>query len=43
VAFEARVPGARVVRFPGADHYIFVSNETDVRREIAAFVESLRD
>jgi pimeloyl-ACP methyl ester carboxylesterase len=40
-AFEKNVPGARVVRLPGADHYIFISNEADVLREVVAFVESL--
>jgi non-heme chloroperoxidase len=35
------VPGARIVELPGANHYIFISNETDVVREIRAFVTHL--
>lgn len=41
-AFEANVTGARVVRVPGADHYIWVSNESDVLRDIGAFVNNLK-
>ena len=37
-AFEIGVPSARIVRLSGAHHYVFVSNETDVLREIRAFV-----
>jgi non-heme chloroperoxidase len=40
-AFERGVPSARVVRLPNADHYVFRSNESDVLREIRAFIESL--
>jgi pimeloyl-ACP methyl ester carboxylesterase len=40
-AFEDGVPGARVVRLPGAHHYVFLSNEADVLREIRAFVSRL--
>jgi non-heme chloroperoxidase len=40
-AFEAGVPSARVVRVPHASHYIFQSNETDVLREIKAFLGGL--
>jgi pimeloyl-ACP methyl ester carboxylesterase len=35
------VPGARIVELPGANHYIFISNEIDVVREIKAFVSHL--
>ena len=41
-AFENEVPGTHVVRLPGAHHYVFLSNEADVLREIHAFVASLR-
>jgi non-heme chloroperoxidase len=41
-AFENGVPSARVVRLPGAHHYVFLSNEEDVLREIRAFVARLR-
>jgi pimeloyl-ACP methyl ester carboxylesterase len=40
-AFEAGLPLARVVRLPHADHYVFRSNETDVLREMKAFINSL--
>jgi hypothetical protein len=41
-AFENGAPGAHVVRLPGAHHYIFLSNEADVLREIDAFIAGLR-
>ncbi len=37
-AFEEGVPGARVVRLAGASHYVFLSNEADVLRELRAFI-----
>ena len=37
-AFEAGVPSAHVVRLPHASHYVFLSNEADVLREIRAFL-----
>jgi pimeloyl-ACP methyl ester carboxylesterase len=40
-AFEKGVLGSHVVRFPNAPHYIFVSNEVDVLREISAFIATL--
>ncbi len=40
-AFEAGVPSARVVRLAHANHYVFVSNEADVLREMNAFLGSL--
>ena len=40
-AFEQGVPSARVVRLPGANHYVFLSNEADVLREMRAFIASL--
>jgi pimeloyl-ACP methyl ester carboxylesterase len=40
-AFEKGVPQARVVRFPQAPHYIFVSNEADVLREINTFIATV--
>jgi hypothetical protein len=39
--FERGVPGARVVRLKGA-HYIFLSNESEVIRELSAFLAGLR-
>lgn len=41
-AFQAGIPGARVVRIPNASHMIFESNEADVLREIDAFVATLK-
>lgn len=40
-AFEAGVPTARVIRLPNANHYVFLSNEADVLREMTAFIGSL--
>jgi pimeloyl-ACP methyl ester carboxylesterase len=40
-AFERGVPGARVVRVPHANHYVFRSNEAEVLREIRAFIARL--
>jgi pimeloyl-ACP methyl ester carboxylesterase len=40
-AFEGGVPTARVIRVRGA-HYIFLSNEPDVLREIRAFLTGLK-
>jgi pimeloyl-ACP methyl ester carboxylesterase len=41
-AFQAGVPGSRVVRLPNASHMIFVSNEADVLREMNSFLEKLK-
>jgi non-heme chloroperoxidase len=40
-AIETRVPTARVVRVPGS-HHIFLSNQSDVRREMREFIDSLK-
>jgi non-heme chloroperoxidase len=40
-AFEAGVPSAHVVRLRNADHYVFKSNESDVIREMNAFLAGL--
>ncbi len=40
--FENGVPGAKVVRLPNANHYIFLSNEADVLREMNAFLATLK-
>jgi hypothetical protein len=39
--FEGGVPTARVIRLRGA-HYIFLSNEPDVLREMRAFLAGLK-
>jgi len=36
------VPGARVVRLPNANHYVFISNEADVLREMRAFLATVK-
>lgn len=40
-ALEKGIPLAHVVRLPHANHYIFLSNEADVLREMNAFLASL--
>lgn len=40
-AFEHGVPSARVVRIAHANHYIFLSNETEALRDIEQFTASL--
>jgi pimeloyl-ACP methyl ester carboxylesterase len=40
-AFEEGVARARVVRLAGANHYVFLSNEADVLRELRAFIAGL--
>jgi pimeloyl-ACP methyl ester carboxylesterase len=40
-AFKSQVPSARVVLIPNADHYLFRTNEADVRREIDEFAAGL--
>jgi len=39
--FEAGVPSARVVRIAHASHYVFITNEADVLREMHAFIAGL--
>jgi non-heme chloroperoxidase len=41
-AFGKGVPSARVVRLAHANHYVFLSNEADVLREMNAFLATLR-
>ena len=40
-ALEAGVPNARVVRLARANHYVFVTHEADVLREMRAFIAAL--
>jgi pimeloyl-ACP methyl ester carboxylesterase len=40
-AFEKGIPSARVVRLSHANHYVFLSNEADVLREMNAFIGSM--
>ncbi|HLJ16839.1 MAG TPA: alpha/beta hydrolase, partial [Bryobacteraceae bacterium] len=40
-AFETGVPSARIVRIPHANHFVFISNEADVLREVNAFLRGL--
>jgi non-heme chloroperoxidase len=39
--FRSGVKNSRVIEIPGANHYIFRSNEADVLREVRAFLETL--
>ena len=41
-AFERGTPGARVIRIPHSNHYVFRSNEAEVLREVFAFIDGLR-
>jgi pimeloyl-ACP methyl ester carboxylesterase len=41
-AFERGVPNARVVRIAHASHFVFVSHETEVLREMRAFLSRLK-
>jgi pimeloyl-ACP methyl ester carboxylesterase len=41
-SFEEGIPRARVVRIANADHYIFVTNEAEVLREMRAFLSKLK-
>jgi pimeloyl-ACP methyl ester carboxylesterase len=41
-AFEAALPNARVVRIPQANHFVFMSHEADVLREMDAFLAALK-
>lgn len=40
-AFESGLPYARVVRLPNAGHYLFLTNEADVLREMNIFLAGL--
>ena len=40
-AFEMGVPSARVIRLAHANHFVFLSNEADVLREMRAFLKGL--
>lgn len=42
MAFEKGVPSARVVRVPNASHFVFLSNGTNVMREMNAFLAGLQ-
>jgi hypothetical protein len=41
-AFETGVPTARVVRLRNAHHYVYLSNEADVLREMRSFIAGLQ-
>jgi pimeloyl-ACP methyl ester carboxylesterase len=41
-AIDDGLPRARVVKLPRANHYVFLSNEADVLREMRAFLARLR-
>ncbi len=37
-SLQGSLPGARIIELPEANHYVFLSNETDVLRELRAFL-----
>jgi hypothetical protein len=41
-AFEEGVPSAHVVRMPNVSHYVFLTNEGDVLREMNIFIAVLK-
>ncbi|HXE65229.1 MAG TPA: alpha/beta hydrolase [Bryobacteraceae bacterium] len=41
-AFEKGLPSAKVIRLPNANHFVFISNEADVLREMIAFIGGLK-
>jgi non-heme chloroperoxidase len=41
-AVKDRIPGAHVVTIPYANHYVYLSNEADVLREVKAFFGTLQ-
>jgi len=40
-AWKRQVPSAHMVLIPHATHYVFQSNESDVLREMNAFIAAL--
>jgi non-heme chloroperoxidase len=42
-AFEKGAPSSRIVRLPGATHYLFFSNEAEVLKEIRDFIGALKN
>jgi hypothetical protein len=41
-SFQEGIPQAKVVRIANADHYIFITNEAEVLREMRAFLSTLK-
>jgi non-heme chloroperoxidase len=41
-AVKSGVPGARVVTIPYGNHFVYLSNEAEVLRDIRAFITGLR-
>jgi pimeloyl-ACP methyl ester carboxylesterase len=41
-AVEHGIPGAKVLRWPHASHFLFLARESDVIKEVAAFLAGLR-
>jgi pimeloyl-ACP methyl ester carboxylesterase len=42
LAFERGIPGARVIRIPHSNHYVFRSHEAEVLKEVITFIDGLR-
>jgi non-heme chloroperoxidase len=40
-AFQLGIPGAQVVKLPNATHYLFLTNQSDVVREMNSFIAKL--
>jgi len=40
-AFQKHLPNAKVIRIPGADHYVFMSNRAEVLTDFNAFSDAL--
>jgi non-heme chloroperoxidase len=41
-SFRRGVPSARIVVIPNADHYVYLSNESQVVRAMNEFLDSLQ-
>ncbi|MGH9850883.1 MAG: alpha/beta fold hydrolase [Blastocatellia bacterium] len=41
-ALEKATPSSRIVRLPGATHYVFISNEAEVLKEVRDFITALK-
>ncbi len=41
-AFAEALPEAHVVRIPNANHYVFISNDAEVLREMRTFIAQLK-
>lgn len=42
IALNTAVPGARIVELTGASHHLFISNQSEVLKEVRGFLATLR-